>query len=196
MTHKKEVVFSLLFVIMVLCTGCSDKDNGDTSKNNRTSGESFVQEETIESTDNTDNADGSSAPTPELKTPRTKKELEDALGTVNESGKWTPPAGSHIDPKTGNILNKDGVVVGTTQEPYSKARPGSQGWWYAVFCRIAIDEPMNSLDEEGIILVRNIIKEMREKGTCILISSHYKEDIDIWCDVVYEVKKGMLKKIR
>ena len=40
---------------------------------------------------------------------------------------------------------------------------------------------MNSLDEEGIILVRNIIKEMREKGTC---------------DVVYEVKKGMLKKIR
>ena len=61
MTHKKEVVFSLLFVIMVLCTGCSDKDNGDTSKNNRTSGESFVQEETIESTDNidnTDNADG------------------------------------------------------------------------------------------------------------------------------------------
>ena len=52
---------------MVLCTGCSDKDNGDTSKNNRTSGESFVQEETIESTDNTDNADGSSAPTPELK---------------------------------------------------------------------------------------------------------------------------------
>ena len=32
MTHKKEVVFSLLFVIMVLCTGCSDKDNGDTSK--------------------------------------------------------------------------------------------------------------------------------------------------------------------
>ena len=99
MTHKKEVVFSLLFVIMVLCTGCSDKDN----------------------------ADGSSAPTPELKTPRTKKELEDALGTVNESGKWTPPAGSHIDPKTGNILNKDGVVVGTTQEPYSKARPGSQG---------------------------------------------------------------------
>ena len=55
---------------------------------------------------------------------------------------------------------------------------------------------MNSLDEEGIILVRNIIKEMRVKGTCILISSHYKEDIDILCDVVYEVKKGMLKKIR
>ena len=41
---------------------------------------------------------------------------------------------------------------------------------------------MNSLDEEGIILVRNIIKEMREKGTCILISSHYKEDIEILCD--------------
>ena len=55
---------------------------------------------------------------------------------------------------------------------------------------------MNSLDEEGIILVRNIIKEMRKMGTCILISSHYKENIDILCDVVYEVKKGMLKKIR
>lgn len=61
---------------------------------------------------------------------------------------------------------------------------------------LILDEPMNSLDEEGIMLVREILKKMRENGTTVLISSHYKDDIDILCDSVYEVKKGALKNIR
>ncbi len=125
MTRRMLVTVGLLFII-VTCTGCSDKDSGNESINNI---EGSVQEETIEDAQSTENTEAqtTSTPTQKLQPPRTKKELEDALGVVDEQGKWTPPEGSHIDPKTGNIINKDGVVVGTTQKPYSQARPGSQG---------------------------------------------------------------------
>jgi len=123
MTRRMLVAVGLLFII-VTCAGCSNKDSG-----NESNIEGSVQEETIEDTEKTDNTENqiTSAPTQKLQPPRTKKELEDALGTVDEQGEWTPPEGSHVDPKTGNIINKDGVVVGTTQKPYYKARPGSQG---------------------------------------------------------------------
>lgn len=125
MTRGMLVTVGLLFII-VTCTGCSDKDSVNESMNNI---EGSVQEDIIEDTEKTDNTETqtTSEPTQKLQPPRTKKELEDALGTVDEQGEWTPPEGSHVDPKTGNIINKDGVVVGTTQKPYYKARPGSQG---------------------------------------------------------------------
>lgn len=122
MTRGILVAVGLLFIV-VTCAGCSDKNSGNESINNI---EESVQEETIEDTQNTE-TQTTPEPTQKLQPPRTKKELEDALGAVDEQGKWTPPEGSYIDPKTGNIMNKDGVVIGTTQKPYSKARPGSQG---------------------------------------------------------------------
>lgn len=125
MTRGMLATLSLLFMI-VTCTGCNDKDNGKESINNI---EMSVQEETIEDAEDaeTTEAQNTSTPTQKLQPPRTKKELEDALGAVDKQGNWTPPEGSYIDPKTGNIMNKDGVVIGTTQKPYSQARPGSQG---------------------------------------------------------------------
>ncbi len=123
MTHEKLVVLGLLFIIGT-CTGC---DNND-SKINKPS----VQEETeetigdIENTENTENQ-ADLTQSQNLKVPHTQEEMEEAFGTVDEEGNWTAPEGSYIDPKTGNILNKDGVLVGTTQKPYYNARPGSQG---------------------------------------------------------------------
>lgn len=105
----------------------------DANDMEKTSTEQTGQEEAVEDTegDTEDIGNGENSAKLEepqkLKTPRTKEELEEALGTVDEQGEWTPPEGSYIDPQTGNIMNKDGVMIGTTQEPYSKARPGSQG---------------------------------------------------------------------
>ncbi len=61
---------------------------------------------------------------------------------------------------------------------------------------LILDEPMNSLDTEGIRLVRGILEKTREYGATVLISSHYKDDIDVLCDSVYEVEKGLLIKVR
>lgn len=61
---------------------------------------------------------------------------------------------------------------------------------------LILDEPMNSLDAEGITLVRSILSKLRETGTTVLLSSHYKDDIDVLCDSVYEVERGVINKIR
>lgn len=60
---------------------------------------------------------------------------------------------------------------------------------------IILDEPMNGLDTEGVELIRNLIFKLKEDGATIIISSHYKEDINVLCDEVYKVEKKNVKKI-
>jgi len=57
---------------------------------------------------------------------------------------------------------------------------------------IVLDEPSNSLDEEGVGLVRNILLEEKERGATILIASHIKEDIDLLCDEKFKVEAGRI----
>lgn len=59
---------------------------------------------------------------------------------------------------------------------------------------IILDEPMNGLDNAGVEDVRKILLQLKKEGKTILLASHYKEDIDILCDEVYEMEQGKLKK--
>lgn len=61
---------------------------------------------------------------------------------------------------------------------------------------LILDEPMNGLDKMGVADIRKILQELKNDGKVILISSHYQEDIDILCDEVYEMEKGVLTKVR
>lgn len=129
-TLRKAVVLGTFLAVMAMCTGCGDKENGEVAKTNGNFEEPSVQDEKAANTEKTDVAEeetNSAVQTSKLEPPQTEKEMEEAFGIVNEEGKWIPPANSHIDPQTGNIINKDGVVVGTTRKPYSKPLPGSKG---------------------------------------------------------------------
>lgn len=55
---------------------------------------------------------------------------------------------------------------------------------------IILDEPTNSLDENGVQLVREILIGEKKRGVLILIASHNKDDIDILSDVKYKVDDG------
>ncbi|MCM8819738.1 MAG: ABC transporter ATP-binding protein [Candidatus Omnitrophica bacterium] len=55
---------------------------------------------------------------------------------------------------------------------------------------IVLDEPTNSLDEDGVKLVRQILLEERERGATILLASHIKEDINLLCDYKFKVDAG------
>lgn len=57
---------------------------------------------------------------------------------------------------------------------------------------LILDEPMNGLDEGGIEDMRNLILEFRKPGKIVLIASHNKEDIQILCDEVFEMKNGKI----
>ena len=58
---------------------------------------------------------------------------------------------------------------------------------------LILDEPMNGLDKQGVEDVRELLIELREQGKTILIASHNAEDIDVLCDTVWEMDKGIAK---
>ena len=57
---------------------------------------------------------------------------------------------------------------------------------------LILDEFSNSLDEEGVLLTHDILKKEKEKGKIIIISSHYKYDIENLADEIYRIKDGKI----
>lgn len=53
---------------------------------------------------------------------------------------------------------------------------------------LLLDEPMNGLDKDGIVEIRNLIQDMKSQGKLIILASHTNEDIEILCDRVYRVE--------
>jgi len=61
---------------------------------------------------------------------------------------------------------------------------------------LILDEPMNSLDSDGVEDVRNILLNLKNKSVTILLASHNKDDIEALCDQVYIMDKGKLTQTR
>ena len=58
---------------------------------------------------------------------------------------------------------------------------------------LILDEPMNGLDNHGVIQMRSLIKDLRSQGKTIILASHNQADIAELCDIVYEMDAGVLK---
>ena len=61
---------------------------------------------------------------------------------------------------------------------------------------LILDEPMNGLDKDGVKDMRQYLLELKAQGKTILIASHSAEDIDVLCDTVCEMDKGVLSIVR
>lgn len=61
---------------------------------------------------------------------------------------------------------------------------------------LILDEPMNGLDKDGVADMRKYLLELKEQGKTILIASHNSEDIEILCDTVCEMDKGILTEFK
>ena len=61
---------------------------------------------------------------------------------------------------------------------------------------LILDEPMNGLDKDGVADMRKYLLNLKEQGKTILIASHSAEDIDVLCDTVCEMDKGILTKVK
>lgn len=60
---------------------------------------------------------------------------------------------------------------------------------------LILDEPMNGLDNDGVNDMREYLLNLKEQGKTIIIASHSTEDIEILCDTVCKMDKGVLTKI-
>lgn len=49
---------------------------------------------------------------------------------------------------------------------------------------ILLDEPTNALDNDGVQLIYKLLKEEKERGALVVITTHHKEDLEEVCDVV------------
>lgn len=57
---------------------------------------------------------------------------------------------------------------------------------------LILDEPMNGLDKDGVGDMRKYLLDLKKRGKTIIIASHSAEDIEILCDTVSEMDKGVL----
>jgi ABC-2 type transport system ATP-binding protein len=60
---------------------------------------------------------------------------------------------------------------------------------------IFLDEPTSGLDPAGRRLVRDIIHELRQKGTTIFLNSHLLSEVEITCDRVAFIKHGEVLRV-
>jgi len=57
---------------------------------------------------------------------------------------------------------------------------------------LILDEPMNGLDNDGVLEMRELFMGLKEQGKTILLASHNREDIETLCDEVFYMDKGVM----
>lgn len=59
---------------------------------------------------------------------------------------------------------------------------------------ILLDEPTNALDEGGVQLIYNLIREERDRGALVIVATHHEEDLYEMCDVILTVSEGKVSE--
>lgn len=55
---------------------------------------------------------------------------------------------------------------------------------------LILDEPANSLDPAGVVLVRDLLREEAAKGTAVLVSSHHLDQLARVADAITVIHRG------
>jgi ABC-2 type transport system ATP-binding protein len=57
---------------------------------------------------------------------------------------------------------------------------------------VILDEPTSGLDPGGRRLVRDIIRDLKTRGTTVFLNSHFLSEVEITCDRVAFIKEGIV----
>ncbi len=57
---------------------------------------------------------------------------------------------------------------------------------------LLLDEPTNGLDIPSVRALRTLLQDMRDRGACIILSSHLTEEVRALCDHVVVISRGRL----
>src|SRR5574339_514236 len=60
---------------------------------------------------------------------------------------------------------------------------------------VFLDEPTSGLDPVGRRLVRDIIHELKDQGTCVFLNSHLLSEIEVTCDRVAFIRHGEVVRV-
>lgn len=56
---------------------------------------------------------------------------------------------------------------------------------------LLLDEPFNGIDNESVFKIKKYLYSIK-KDTIIIIATHYKEDIDNFCDIIIKLENGTI----
>jgi ABC-2 type transport system ATP-binding protein len=60
---------------------------------------------------------------------------------------------------------------------------------------VFLDEPTSGLDPVGRYEVREVIRELRQRGVTVFLNSHFLSEVEVTCDRVAIVKRGRLVRV-
>ncbi|GAB3899500.1 ABC transporter ATP-binding protein [Kibdelosporangium lantanae] len=92
-------------------------------------------------------------------------------------------------------------LVGLTEVAGKRTRGFSLGMWQRLGIATALlgdpatlllDEPVNGLDPEGILWIRNLLKSLAAEGRTVFVSSHLMSEMALTADQVVIIGKGRL----
>lgn len=57
---------------------------------------------------------------------------------------------------------------------------------------VILDEPINALDESGVMQVREILHAIKERGAIVIIACHDSEELNLLSDVIINISEGKI----
>ena len=57
---------------------------------------------------------------------------------------------------------------------------------------IVLDEPINALDEESVVGIKNCLLELAGRGKLIVVACHDREELEFLSDRIFEIKDGRI----
>ena len=57
---------------------------------------------------------------------------------------------------------------------------------------LILDEPINALDDKGVLLVRDILIKYKEKNAIIILACHDKEELELLSDEIFTIENGSI----
>ncbi len=86
-----------------------------------------------------------------------------------------------------------GAVAGRRAKGYSQGERLKVALARALMHRpqtIILDEPTNGLDVNAVRMLRELIRELRASGRCVLFSSHVMQEVAALCDDIVIISHG------
>lgn len=86
-----------------------------------------------------------------------------------------------------------GAVAERRAKGYSQGERLKVGLARALIHRpqtVILDEPTNGLDVNAVRMLREIIRELRDSGRCVLFSSHVMQEVAALCDDIVIISHG------
>lgn len=124
----KKKIFAIITCVIFSCfifIGCSKQETAIHKDNTEIETETVSEEADVSEKEN-ETEKTQKTEKDQLTVPHNKKEEEELFGTTDKNGNWVAPEESYTDKKTGNIYNKEGVLIGVDPK-YFKPNPNAVG---------------------------------------------------------------------